>query len=43
MTRLVQVAWLLPSLTVIGIAARTAIADITDRKQRQGRSWERTR
>lgn len=43
MSRLIQIAWLLPSLTLIGIAARTAIADVADRKQRHGRSWESRR
>lgn len=38
MTPLVA-AWLLLSLALFCFAARTAIADLQDRKRRQGRSW----
>lgn len=34
-------AWLLLSLAFLGLVTRDLIADIADRKQRQGRSWER--
>lgn len=37
MSRLVQVAWLLPSLWVVLYAARVAIADL--REGHGGRSW----
>ena len=39
--RLIQIAWMLPALTVLGIAARTAIADILTRRDHPAdeRSW----
>ena len=39
--RLIQIAWMLPALTVLGICARTAILDLLDRQDSPAdeRSW----
>lgn len=41
MSRLIQIAWMLPALTVLGIAARTLIADLLEQPAPPAdeRSW----